>query len=33
LTVIPGILPDRLADRITKLPELDGWEIEMHFAR
>lgn len=33
LSVVPGILPDRLADRITKLPELDGWEIEMHFAR
>ncbi len=32
LTLIPGVLPDRLADRIAKLPELAGWEIEMQFA-
>jgi hypothetical protein len=33
LTLIPGILADRLADRIAKLPELEGWEVEMQFGR
>jgi hypothetical protein len=33
LTVIPGIPSDLLAERIAKLPELDGWDIEMTFAR
>ena len=33
LTIIPGILSDRLADRIARIPELNGWEVELQFAR
>jgi hypothetical protein len=33
LTLAQGILADRLADRIAKIPELSGFEIEMEFVR
>jgi len=33
LTLAPGARADALAERISKLPELSGYEVEMEFAR
>jgi len=33
LTLMPGAQADRLADRISKIPELAGYQVEIEFAR
>lgn len=33
LTLVPGVLADRLAQRIAQIPDLAGWEVELHFVQ
>lgn len=33
LTMMPGVLVERLTQRIALIPELSGWEVELHFVQ